>query len=246
MSMRIRRLVDEVDQQHREAMVTIDDDLAELHLGPIDEQVSASRRRFVRNLGLGGAVALGAAVVPVAALVDAAAAQTTDSSAGIEMVDADLQLVTFAQGLELAAAASYTAAVDTKKLSSPQDEMCRTFARHHTDHAAALAKLAGKTNTVTEPNPKLLASLSPQIASASDANAIFTVLYSIEQGAASTYLSSLGTIESFAVSGPVSTILPIEAQHSVAIGEMLGLPLDQWMPPFETTATAFNPSQYAS
>ena len=75
MSMReLRQLTEHADQQHREAMKTIHDDLGEAHLSQQDDAAVANRRNFVRNLGLGGAaVAFGSVLVPVAGLVPAAA-----------------------------------------------------------------------------------------------------------------------------------------------------------------------------
>ena len=41
--MRIRRLVEQVDEQHREAMRTIEDDLGELHFGARSAESRTSR-----------------------------------------------------------------------------------------------------------------------------------------------------------------------------------------------------------
>lgn len=246
MSMRIRRLVAEVDEQHREAMTNIVDDLAEVHLGTTEDATSASRRRFVRNLGLGGAIALGGAVVPVTALADAAAAQTGTSGAKSNIPDADLKILEFVQGIELALEAAYGLAVDTRYLDSANAEMCRAFSRHHVAHAAALATLAGKANTVTAPNSKLVAALSPQIKAATSQNGVLQVMQSMEQSAAATYLEAIGAIGSWWVAASASSISPIEAQHAAVLGQTIGMPTDQWLPPVQTTASAYDQSQYAS
>ena len=70
---------------------------------------------------------------------------------------------------------------------------------------------------------------------AADANAVLQVLFGVEEGAAATYLQALGQLESRDVAGPAGTILPVEGQHATAIGSLLGLPVDEWMPPFQTT-----------
>jgi hypothetical protein len=115
--MRIRRLVEAIDEQHREAMRTIEDDLGDVHFGERTPEVQASRRRFVRNLGLGGAVAVGAAAVPTVVLASAAAAQSS-SSTKVVLPPSDLVIVDYAVGLELAAESAYIAAVATKLFDS--------------------------------------------------------------------------------------------------------------------------------
>ena len=241
MSDRIRRLVDEVDEQHREGMRTIEDDLAALHFGHDDPARAASRRRFVRNLGMGGAVAIGAAVVPVSGLVGIAAAQTTATT--VVLPSSDLQTVVFAQGIELAAVAAYALAVDTVKLTSLAAETFRLFGRHHNEHATALGALAGKSK-VTTPNAALVASLTPQIQALTGQEAAIKFMGTVEQGAAATYLTALGTLESFEAAAGASTILPIESQHATVLGVLSGQPVSDSVPPFQTTAGAFAPSQY--
>lgn len=241
MSDRIRRLVDEVDEQHREGMRTIADDLAAAHLDETDQERAASRRRFMRNLGLGGAVAVGAAVVPVSGLVGVASAQTTATT--VVLPASDLQTVVFAQGLELALVAGYTLAVNTVKLESKVAEVFRLFGRHHNEHATALGALAGSSK-VTAPNAALVSSLTPQIKALSDQEAATKFMGSLEQGAAATYLTALGSLQAFESTAPVSTILPIEAQHATVLGELSAQPVSEWMPAFQTTTGAFSPTQY--
>jgi rubrerythrin len=237
--MRIRRLVAEIDEQHREAMRTITDDFGERHFGARTPEVEASRRRFVRNLGLGSVAAVGVASAPTLLLASPAAAQSSSGS-DVEIPDADLAIVEFAVGLELAAETAYSAAVATKLLDSAQAELAHTFGRHHHEHAVALATLAGRdADTVGFPDPTIVNELSPQIEGAADANAVLQVLFGVEEGAAATYLQALGDLESRDVAALAGTILPVEGQHATAIGSLLALPVDEWMPPFQTTDGAY-------
>ncbi|MEJ5253765.1 MAG: ferritin-like domain-containing protein [Acidimicrobiales bacterium] len=244
--MSIRRLVEQVDEQHREAMRTIADDLGELHFGARSAAVDESRRRFVRRLGLGGVATLGAAAVSAAVLApaaNAAEAQEAGSTAGAgeELPEVDLTIAGFAIGLELAARAAYELAVQTRLLSPAEAELCRTFAGHHGDHADALAVLAGEKDASTSsPNPRVVASVQPQLAGASDSKALLRVLYSIEERAAATYLRALGQLESPTAAGAAASIMPIEGQHAVALGQLLELPTTDWMPAFQTTTDAFD------
>lgn len=245
--MSIRRLVEQVDEQHREAMRTIADDLGELHFGARPAAVDESRRRFVRRLGLGGVATLGAAAVPAAVLAPAAnaaegqGAGSTTGGAGHELPDVDLMIAEFAIGLELAARAAYEVVIQTRRLSPAEEELCRTFASHHLDHANALAVLAGENDSSTSsPNASVVASVQPQLAGASDARGLLRVLYSVEEGAAATYLQALGQLESPTAAGAAASIMPIEAQHAVVLGQLLDLPTSDWMPPFQTTTDAFD------
>ncbi|MCD9622418.1 ferritin-like domain-containing protein [Rhabdothermincola salaria] len=254
MSMRIRRLVDEVDDQHRDAMRTIGDDLAAVHLDDSDPDLVASRRRFVRNLGA-GAVAFGAVGISGLALAQAAsAAEDSGSGAGsssdgeedgADLPAADIELVSFAQGIELAAVAAYGLAVDTNLLDPMAVETCRTFARHHREHATALGSLLPSADVVADPNGAVVDAVVPQIEGAGDQDALLQVMYGVEEGAAATYLLALGSLQSWLAAGPAATILPIESQHAVVLGQMLELPESDWMPAFGTTEAAFNPADFA-
>ena len=87
--------------------------------------------------------------------------------------------------------------------------------------------------------------MSPQLRAPARPTPCCQVLFDIEQGAAATYLQALGNLTSSDRSGPAGSILPIESQHAVAIGSMLELPIDQWMPAFQTTSGAFDPARYS-
>ena len=165
----LRRRTAQVDEQHRTAMATIGEDLAEAHVGGDAARV-ASRRRFLARAGTGAAVAIGGAIVPVGAM--AAAAQESEGSgdeptpetisagddaaegptraAGdgctaepVEMTDDDLAVVHFAESVERAAVAAYEVALGAAVHPPAVAESMRTFQRHHTDHAEALYCLAG-------------------------------------------------------------------------------------------------------
>jgi Ferritin-like domain len=227
--MRIRRLVEHADEQHHEAMRTI----------------AASRRRFVRNLGIGGAAALGATTVPIAVLGTSASAQTSGST-DVELPPNDAVIVDFAVGIELAVAEVYTAALDTGVLEPELAEMIRSFGNHHHEHALSLATLAGRDEeTIGLPNVAFLDEFSPRVAAAPTADDLMTVLFEVEQGMAATYAEELGVFESAFAAGPAGAILPVESQHATAIGSTLGLPATDWMPPFQTTEGAFDPATYA-
>jgi hypothetical protein len=244
--MRIRRLVEEVDEQHREAMRTIVDDLGEVHFGTAHRD---SRRRFMRNLGLGGAVAVGTAVVPMTAMAGAVGALGGQEAGGDapELPAGDLAVVEFAQGVEFAAVAAYEVAVNRQLLSADETELARTFGRHHGQHGAALGTLAGQSEDELDrsPNQALVDAVAPQLQAAATAADLLQVLYTVEEGAAATYQTALGELESPEAAGPAASIAPVEAQHAAALGAVLGLPIGEWMPAFQPTTGAFDPAEFA-
>lgn len=249
MSMRaLRQMTEHVDHVHHEAMATLRDELGDAHRSEADPVGVATRRNFVRNLGLGGAViAFGTMLVPVAGLLDQAAAQIPKPTAtGADVPAADMALLIFAQGLELAAQSAYSAMVATGKLHDQELQSARTFSGHHNQHAALLASLTPKDRVPTVANPKILALFETTIAAAPDSNALIQVAFNIESGAASTYQLAMGLLTNWQGAAAVATIEPIDAQHAAVWGQTLKLPTDQWMPAFQTTAASLSPTTYAA
>jgi hypothetical protein len=129
---------------------------------------------------------------------------------------------------------------------SEQEELVRTFGRHHHEHAVALNTAAGgDSDDIGSANQQLLDTLATPLASATTADALLRTLYDAEESAAATYFQALSEIETGSVSASASSIMPIEAQHATAIGAALDLPQDQWMPPFQTNAGAYDRNRVA-
>ncbi|MBI2703698.1 MAG: ferritin-like domain-containing protein [Actinobacteria bacterium] len=239
----LHRVTAEVDRQHREAMHTIERQMDETIPGEPGPRGGHSRRQFLRRAGIGSAtLAIGATTVSIAALMPQATGQTAGTA---ELTPGDSSIIGFAQGLELAAVDAYRAAVATNRLPVAINETARTFGLHHEDHAKALGTLAGKAAPNTA-NPQLVQLFAPQIESASSETAIMQVLYNLEQAAAATYELALGELEMVETAKPVSTILPVEGQHAVVWGQQLELPVDQWLPNFQSKSDALDPARFAT
>lgn len=237
-----RERVQQIDEQHHEAMRTIHEELAERHLGTADDELTSSRRRFLTRASIGGAaVVIGGTSFSLATMMPTSMAQTTTT----EPSDGDLAIVQFAQTLELAAVQAYEAAVATNRLDTVMAETARTFGLHHHDHADALGTIAGK-KAPNAANQQIVQLFAPGIKSATDQNAVLQQLYQLEEGAAATYALALGLIESADTAGTASTILPVEGQHAVAWAQVLKLPVEEWMPPFQTKSDALDPQRYAT
>lgn len=228
-----------VDDQHRAGMATLREELGEVQFGETGRALAAGRRRFLKQAGLAGAmVSFGSVVLPASRLLPAAWGQSPESGEELD----DLTVSIFAEQVELAVVAAYQAAEATGLLDPAAVEVATLFTTHHADHGAAFASFAGDQATGVA-NEAVLAEFSPLIAAAPDQASLLRIAFDLEQGATATYHFALGVLGAEAAAA-VSTILPIEAQHAVVLGQFLGLPMEEWMPPFETSDGAIDPSTY--
>ncbi len=230
----LRAMVRAVDEAHREGMATVADDIAELHHGEGSRIMGPTRQQLARGVGLGGtAVALGAAMIPLSALFSPAYAQSGDAG-----------LAAFAESVELAAVEAYKAAAASGKVTTPAVlEAATTFAGHHTEHAAAFGAAAGSSAT-NKPNAKLLEAVGTQLGAAADEAALLEIAYGLENAAAATYLFALGALTSKEALQLTASILPVESQHAVVLGSVLGKPATDFIPGFETVDLAVDPAKY--
>jgi Ferritin-like domain len=234
----LRRMVREVDDIHREGMESFTEDNRELIFGDLRTgRAGTSRRRFLAGAAGGGALlTVGSVVSPIGRLVTPAAAQGTPS---VE------DLAVFAASVEYAAVAAYGAAAESGKVTTPAvGEAATLFADHHQQHGDGFAALVQRDDI--EPNPGLLEMVGGQIADAADEAAVLEIAYGVENAAAATYLFALGVLDDIPASQTMASILPVEAQHAITLGFVLGKPLDDetLMPAFETTDAALDPADF--
>jgi rubrerythrin len=242
--MNLRRLARDVDARHRDAMRTLPDDLAALHFD-CDDAVRSSRRQFLRA---GAVITIAGTSVALGPLVGSASAAdtttTTTTTIAVHPTDDDLTLLAFAQSVELVAVAAYQSAIDSKKLTDATvAEVAMIFQGHHREHAAAFAALAGKA-AQDRPNQKLLDAFAPKFKAAADQTALLELAYDLENAAASTYLYALGVVQATEPAKLVGSILPIEADHAVVLGQVLKKGVNDYVPEFETASSALKPADY--
>jgi rubrerythrin len=226
----------EIEDLHREGMETMHEDIAELHAGEGRAYVEASHSNFVKGMGMGGAaLAIGAAAIPLASLWSSAYAAPA----------ADVAIAKFAESVELAAVAAYQAAAATGKVTGAGLTTAKAFAAQHMDHAQAFGAYAGDAKTAVA-NPKLVAALGPEIKSAQTETDIVKIAYTVENAAAATYLYAIGALTDPAALKLTATILPVESQHAVVWGSVLGYSLTEpgYIPAFLTTSNALKPTMY--
>lgn len=211
----LRAAVQEVDELHHEQMRTFAEEAADVHL----DVTRASRRRFLAQAGVGGAVVVATAFVPGRGLLGTAGAQ------GLT----DTQLAGFAQGFELAAVTVYQMAAPA--LGDTTRPVAELFGGHHQQHADAFRKVAGD-DAQPQANPKILAELGALLedAAAEGETAVLELAQVIENEAVYTYAFGLSQLQDPAFASVAATIVPIEAQHAVALGLALGQPVEALFP----------------
>jgi len=200
-----RALADEADELHRAGMATFAEETAELHLGA----ARASRRRFLGGAGLAGVGLAAAPVVLARGRVATASAPALD----------DQTIAGYAQGVELAAVAAYTAAAAA--LTNATLPVAEMFMGHHQQHADAFGAVAGD-KAASGPNQKLVTALTPALQAVTDEMSALELAFTLENQAAYTYAAALTLLQDPAYAAATSTILPIEAQHAVVLGLALG------------------------
>jgi hypothetical protein len=231
----LRAAVCAVDDVHREGMQHARADIAELHFGEGRRLMAMSRRTVLRRGAVAGtAVAVGSQLVPMTRLFTPAFAQSLD----------DATIAAFAESVELAAVAAYEAAAGSGKVTTPAVvEAATMFAGHHSEHGAAFGGAAGDKATGMA-NAALLAELGPQLEAAPDEAAILELAYTVENAAAATYMFALGALTTAAALQLTASILPVESQHAVVLGQVLGKPATEFIPSFETDTAAIKPDKY--
>jgi hypothetical protein len=203
--------------------------------------VATSRRRFVRNVGV-GAAALGAVAVAGGALASVASAQTESEPPDLEPADVDL--VRWLQSLSIAAEEGLATAADATFLQSSDTNTLRGFSRHHRDQAAALGALLPEEEVVETANARLLTELDDDIAGATSRAALLGVVQQFEERLAATMLAAVGEAELFVVAGVIASAAPVVGQQAAALGSVAGQPIADWLPPFVTTEGAYSQAAY--
>lgn len=212
----------------------------------MDSPATLPRRRLLRHGAFAGlAVVVGQAVLPVSELLPAFA---QEDPAGEEEEPTQEELFAFLESLELAIVAAYEQAVASVDFAGIRDAAPAIIA-HHRDHAGRITRLAGGAATGA-PNPRVLAAVTDQISKADTQESVVALLADLENTSASTYLSLLSEFESDAAVELAASILPVEAQHAVAMAAAAGdggkdvFPESGENNSFETIGKALAPSEF--
>ena len=227
-----RRMVRDVDDQHRAAMVAFEDDQHGALVAAVD------RRRFLVGATVGGAaLAVTASTIQLPGFRGVAGAQTPSAK----------DLAIYAASIELVAVKAYDVAAKSGLVTTKAiGDAAVAFKAHHQEHANAFARIAGKQPTDIKENPKLLAEVVAAAGGLKSEKDAVKFAFDLENGAAATYLFALGVLEDIPAIGLMSSILPIESAHAVVLGNALGLAPDaaDYLPGLESDAKKLDPAKY--
>ena len=202
-------------------------------------------RRVDRRLFLGGAGAVGAALVLAACGDDGgttaassgptktgatAAASTTTAAVGGASAAGDAKIATLAASVEVLAVATYTAALAAAgagKLGAVPPAVATfvtTALDHHKKHLEAwngvLTKAGGKA--VDQPNATLKPTVDAAFAKVTDVTGAAKLALQLEQIAAATYLSAIPKLLDKDAIQLAGSIQIIDAQHAAVLLFVLG------------------------
>lgn len=170
------------------------------------------------------------------ARVTAAAAQEAE-----ELGDDDI--AAFVESVELLAADAHDAAARSGKLGSGATQALGAFAAHHREHASTVAGHAGG-KAKGRPHPRLADIVTGQLQGAADEAAMLGVLQDVENALAATHLYAIGAAKDGALLRTAASLLPVESQHAVVVGQLLGRGVDQIVPELENQDRALDPTKF--
>ncbi len=182
-----------------------------------------SRRKF---FAAGGAIAAGAVIAACGSDDEGGSDDPTTPGGGDAEAGGDAGIATFAAGLELLAAQTYTAALDAATSGALGEvppavaEFATVAQAHHQAASDALAEAAG--GITAEVDPAIEATVNEAFAEVKDIAGLAKLALSLELQAAATYLEVLPALTSKAAIDLVGSILPIERQHAAILHFALG------------------------
>jgi len=181
-----------------------------------------SRRKF---FAVGGAIAAGA-VVAACGSDDDEGGDDTGGGDGDDGGGDDAGIATFAAGLELLAAQTYTAALEAAgsgalgEVPPAVAEFATVAQAHHQAASDALAAAAG--GITPEVDPAIKATVDEAFAGVTDVAGLARLALTLELQAAATYLEVLPALQSADAINLVGSILPIARQHAAILHFALG------------------------
>lgn len=188
------------------------------------EHAAASRRRFLQAVGLGGALsALPLLARSAGAQSTSTAADTTTTAPPKRPTDADIELLVFAQSVELAAVRAYATALErSEELAIPADlaPVLQVFREHHIAYASNLSGFLGR-DAPNAANQGVLDELGEPFSSGSLAE-VLEAAAAFEDAAVDTHLTILGELVGTDGAALVASIIPVEARHAAVLGMLAG------------------------
>ena len=158
--------------------------------------------------------------------------------------DSDASLAAFAASVEHALVAAY--GIGAPKLRGAAQAMATTFATHHRDHAGAFTAAAGAPRAGFPASSRLAADLAAPFRVATTQTAVLEAAFAAENVAAATYQNVLNALRGSTMIRLTASVMPVEGQHAVVIGTVLGKDLkrDLVAGSSQTTVGFLDPDKY--
>jgi Ferritin-like domain len=221
----------------------------------LGENSAASRRRFLRAVGLGGTLAALPVVARTASAQSGsttapeapAAPATTTTAPPLRPTSADVQLLGFAQSVELAAVDVYDILRDRMSsgdLSVPDEtvQVVEVFREHHQAYAQSLSGILGRSAPAVA-NAALLVTIVGPFETGTIDEAL-SAAYDLENVLVATNLSILDQLIGTSGAAMIASIFPVEAKHAIVLGTMIGQTDLVPASGVESTDEALTPDQF--
>lgn len=178
---------------------------------------AASRKRFLKMVGAGGAASLG--VLLAACGSDKKASSSTaaaPATAGHTSGDrGDVAIVNYALTLEYLEAQFYAEAAKTGFFKGSQLSLIKQIGEHEREHVAALTDAVKQLGGTPAAKPKTKFPLS-------DAKTIIKTAQAVENLGAAAYLGQAAKIKSKDILAAALSIHSVEARHAAALNTLVG------------------------
>ncbi len=191
-----------------------------------DDAPAPLGRRHLLGAGLGGAAA---ALLPVLAGRAGAArpattpptepAPTTTVAPPLQPTDADVELLVFAEGVELAARDLYDIALASVEFSDVQRTVVATLRESHEAYFQSLAAILGRRGS-GQANADVVSALRGGFTG--DAAKVLGSMYDLESTAVATHTEILGELDGLDGAKLIASILIVEARHGTVLADLAG------------------------
>lgn len=195
-----------------------------------------TRRTFLRRAGLSGlAISIGGSLLSLGQFLPAGAQEQEELG--------ERDILDFLREFELALVEIYRSAAAGGLVTTAAGQgVVNAYGAHHQAHADALAAGGARPS---RPRASLMQALSDRLGGRGDEKGVLAYLYDLENGAAATHLFASGIVENTQNLTQLSAILPVEAAHAVAIGDLLGREGDAVLVAFQTEEGRADPTLFA-
>ena len=190
-----------------------------------------NRRKFMQ---VGGLTVATAAVFAACGSDDSGtadeavdAADDEDSASGGNASEGDIKILRTASSLEVLAVDVYQKAIDSGLVKTAAvADAAKLFQSQHKEHAelfqGATKKLGGEP--MDKANPVVMQSLSGPLAALKDETGVLELALMLEQAAAATYQSAVGSFKDLSLNQAVMSVGGVEARHAAVLASVLQKP----------------------